>query len=825
MIALPIDPYLTQIVERLVKKPNLLLKAQPGTGKTTRVPAALLTSSFCGPGREIWVLEPRRLAAKLAARRVAEERGENIGETVGYQFRHEKVGGPKTRLRFFTEGMILRHLISQPELPQVAAIVLDEFHERHLQGDLALAALRRLQRTRRPDLRLLVMSATLETQRLEEYLDHPDVLDIEAPHHKLTVRNYSPQNEMRLDEAVPRALKMALGDPLYRGGDFLVFLPGTADIRRCEQSLLPMARELGLLVVPLHGDLSKEEQDVAVSPNSKTKVILSTNIAESSLTIEGVEVVIDSGLHRQASYSPWSGMPSLQTKPISKASATQRAGRACRTGPGLCFRLYSQADFDQRPAQDTPEILRADMAQTLLELKTLGQVDENGFEWFERPAEGSLQSGRELLFCLGAIQNQASGAGLTELGEKMARLPLHPRLARLVLEAQTRQCLGWGIHLASLLSEGLLTGSDAFASMQKQTPPERVTKQIASYFPSAPRKEFNQSELAQSALAAFPDRVAKLRAGSREDLVLCGGGSIKATDAQSLGNSEYFLVLGARETKAHGQARVQTRGEALIAIEPEWLMGLTPSLLTDEASALSWDDKRNRVTAQSRLLYGQLVVEQTQTPISDYEAAAEVLLQAVLGIRKKEAEGYSAHDWIEHLLPVCGREVLEGVFARHALAQQFLGSETANSIFERLRTTLLGKTRLDELQQLDWESALLPIEKFGRSLPPHIELGGGRKVKVHYSLGRPPWIESRLQDFFGMKESPALLGGKVPLTVHLLAPNYRAVQVTTDLAGFWKNTYPAVKRELCRNYPRHSWPEDPANASPPAPKVPRSKGR
>lgn len=818
MIALPIDPFLAEIVQRLEKYPNLLLKAQPGTGKTTRVPPALLKSSLSTNRPEIWVLEPRRLAAKLAARRVASELGENVGETVGYQFRFEKVGGPQTRIRFLTEGMILRHLLSQPNLPQVAAVILDEFHERHLQGDIALAALRKLQQTRRPDLRLVVMSATLQTDQLEAYLAAPQKLEIGAPHHPLALRYFTPPSEMRLEQAVVRGVKMAFDDPEYRGGDFLVFLPGMAEIRRAEEALGTLVRERGCVVFALHGELSKEEQDLAINRHPKTKILLSTNIAESSLTIEGVSVVLDSGLHRSASYSSWSGMPSLQTRPISKASAIQRAGRASRTGPGLCFRLYAQGDFDHRSAQDTPEILRADLAQTLLELKAMGNTDEMAFPWFERPPETALQNARTLLFRLGALESARPASPLTEIGNRLSKLPTHPRLARLLLEGESRGCLDSAIHLAALLSEGAMQGMDALESVKRQPAPERVKKQLAGMFRGTDRRTSDPSALAQAALAAFPDRVAKLRLGSREDLVLSGGGSVKTADLGSLGKASYFLVLDARETKGFGQARAQVRATSLIALEPEWLLDLEPSPLTEEKSALAWDSQRKRVTAKSRLLYDQLVLEESEAAISDFEQAAEFLVHSVLGIRKEQADALTVHEWIERLLPVCSREVLENVFARQKLAQEYLGQEKVLSVYSQLLKALHGKTSAEELKDLDWENALLPPEKFSRSLPTHVDLPGGRKVKVNYSIGRAPWIESRLQDFFGMKQGPVLLDGKLPLTLHLLAPNYRAVQVTTDLAGFWKNTYPTVKKELSRNYPRHSWPEDPLTAKPPAPK-------
>jgi ATP-dependent helicase HrpB len=814
LVRLPIDAHLAEITALVEKNPNLLLQAQPGTGKTTRVPSHLLEAPFCR-GREIWVLEPRRLAAKMAARRVASERGEEVGQTVGYQFRFENVGGPRTRLRFLTEGMVLRHLMSDPQLSKVAAVILDEFHERHLHGDIALAALRRLQKTERPDLRLVVMSATLRTEELEKYLDQPAQISIAAPHYPLTVR-YSPMGETYLDKAVARAVRDTLSATDYPGGDFLVFLPGMSDIRRAETALAPFVRERGLALHLLHGELSKEEQDRAVQPGTKTKVILSTNVAESSLTIEGVSVVIDSGLHRSASYSSWSGMPSLRTRNIAKASAIQRAGRAARTGPGLCVRLYSQGEFDHLPPQETPEVQRADLAQTLLELKCLGAQDEEAFEWFEVPSQTSLQAARTLLWRLGALDAANNGAAVTPLGREIAKIPAHPRLARLLWEAQKRGCASEGVALVGLLSEGLLESLDALDAVRGAPVPERLRKQLSRFLTdSSPKAKDWREALAFSVLTAFGDRVGKLRPSGTE-LVLSTGGTVATPTLQGFGQ-QYFVVLDARETQGFNNSRGQVRAASVVGIEPEWLFDLQPSSLVDEIG-VEWDAQRKRVTGKTRLRYDQLVLEESDSPVEEYEKAAEVLLRSALSIRRDKMDGFSVHEWVEALLPVASKEALESVFARQALAAQYSSKESFPSISELVLQAVMGKTSLEELKDLDWESALLPAEKFGRLFPSQIALPDGRKVKVQYALGRAPWVESRLQDFFGMKQGPTILDGRVPLTLHLMAPNHQAVQVTTDLAGFWKNTYPAVRRELSRNYPRHSWPEDPANATPPPPR-------
>jgi ATP-dependent helicase HrpB len=816
---LPIDPYLPQILESLQKTPCLLLQAQPGTGKTTRVPRALLTSDLCQGNQEVWVLEPRRLAAKMAAARVAAEMGEIVGKTVGYQFRFESVGGPQTRLWFLTEGLFLKRLQRNPRLKNVAAVVLDEFHERHLQGDAALSVLRALQKTERADLRLVVMSATLSTEKLEAFLDSPAKLDIAAPHFPLKIQYAPPSDSQRLEAHIARTVKSVFHSTDYPGGDFLVFLPGMSEMRRAEDALRPLAKEHGMAVHLLHGELSKEEQERAVLPGKSTKIILSTNIAESSVTIEGVRVVIDSGLHRSASVSSWSGMPSLRVRPISKASATQRAGRAARTGPGLCVRLYAQGDFDHRAANDIAEIHRVDLCALLLELSTLKLLSSHAFQWFDPPTATALGNAQSLLYRLGFVDSSTQiPFQITESGERASRLPLHPRLARLLLEAEKRHCLKEGLKLATLLSEDRLETLDAFEALSGPSVNPRVLTQLQRLFPPADQSKASDKEaLARSALCAFPDRVAKCRAGSREELVLSGGGSVFTSDL-SYFSSAYYLILNAREVPSRTGGRGQVRATSVIPVQEGWLFDLTPSLLQTEET-VTWDASKQKVIGKGRLLFDALVLEETVEPAAPNAETVEVLLRSGLKVKATDLETLSPHEWTEALTLVCAKDKLENLFAKQALVREHAPHIKLPSIAALLRSAFLGYSSLEELRELDWEEALIPSALGRHDLPQWVQLPGGRKVDVHYAVGRLPWIESRLQDFFGMKQGPSLLGGKLPLQLHLLAPNYRAVQVTTDLAGFWKNTYPEVRRELSRNYPRHSWPDDPLTATPPSPKI------
>ena len=438
---------LPEIIASLGREPNLVIEAPPGAGKTTRVPAALLDAGLAGEG-EVWVLEPRRLAARLAARRVAEERDEQLGRTVGYQVRFEEVASRETRLRFLTEGVFTRRLLADPQLSRASVVVLDEFHERHLQADLALALLMRLQRTTRMDLRIVAMSATLDAAPVARFLNNCPVLSAEGRRFPVEIKYDERHDERPLEIRVAESVRRLVSGGLE--GDVLVFLPGAAEIRRAQTACASLAVELDFDVTPLHGNMPAAEQDRAVQVAERRKVILSTNVAETSVTIEGVAAVVDSGLARVAGHSPWSGLPNLHVARVSRASATQRAGRAGRTRAGIAVRLYTAQDFAQRPEHELPEIQRLDLTEAALELHAGGVTDLESFEWFEAPERASLEAADALLGRLGAID---AGGRLTETGRRMSRLPLHPRLSRMIVEADARGVAAEACLIAALVSE------------------------------------------------------------------------------------------------------------------------------------------------------------------------------------------------------------------------------------------------------------------------------------------------------------------------------------------------------------------------------------
>lgn len=695
-----------------------MLEAPPGAGKTTRVPPRLLEL-----GGEVWVLEPRRLAARLAARRVAQELGERLGETVGFQVRFEDVSGPRTRLRFLTEGVLARRMISDPLLRAAGTVILDEFHERHLDADLALALLRRLQRTGRPDLRIVIMSATLDAAPLAKALNAP-VIRSEGRLFPLEIA-YRPPGVAEALAAAPT-------------GDALIFLPGAREIRDAMRDCDAILKRQGRLALPLHGELSPEEQDRAVAPAPRPKAIFSTNVAESSLTIDGVTVVIDSGLARVASDSPWTGLPSLTVSRISQASATQRAGRAARTAPGLAIRLYPAEDFARRPAQDRPEILRRELSQLLLTLRTM-RMDPAELDWVDAPPEAALAAAARLLDLLRA-------------DERLARYPLHPRLARLVEDA----------------------GPDGAAMAAKLARDERL-RSIRSPKPSV--------DLPRACLRAFPDRVARRARGVRgassglDEFLLAGGGSAVARDV----HAEWIVALEVEERRERGLPMIHD----WTAIEPDWLLDEFADRVT-EREQTEWNRQAERVDAVKRLEYERLAILEERTAPSD---ASSLLFEKA---------------WEAGLARFVDADELAQFQARAAFCGEPL---TEDDLRTALRQACDGARSFADLAGF----SLAPLRpSIDRDAPKTLRLPSGRNARITYVEGQAPSIASRMQDFFGLRETPRVKG--TPLVCHLLAPNQRPVQMTQDLAGFWSRLYPQVRRELMRRYPRHKWPEDPLAA-------------
>jgi ATP-dependent helicase HrpB len=850
---LPIDAVLPAVVAAVRTRGVVVLVAPPGAGKTTRVPGALLDAGVVDG--EIVVLQPRRLAARLAATRVASERGGALGDEVGYEVRFDRRVGAHTKIRFVTEGVLTRRLLGDPQLRGVGCVIIDEFHERHLDGDLALALVSRLRAQRSASgggvnpppsisaLRLVVMSATLDAEPVAAFLDDAPVVRSEGRTFPITIEHAEQPDDRPLGRQVAAAVRRAAQDKLE--GDVLVFLPGAAEIRRCQEDLAEVAAIFDLAVLPLYGDLPVEDQDRAVRPGPKRKVILATNVAETSVTIDGVVCVIDSGLARIARHSPWTGLPSLQVEPVSRASCTQRAGRAGRTRPGRVIRLYTKHDHDTRRAFEVPEIARTDLAGAALELHGAGLAGLGALRWFDAPPAPAATAAEELIVRLGAVEGGPGGA-ITPLGRRMLRFPLHPRLARIVCEAEARGVAEPACMVAALLgarelrlerrgprAEARLTspsdliddmdalydarrhgmradrlrrdGLDVQAAMSADRVARQLVRSARDERPAPSDHDTVDQELRISILAGFPDRVGKRRAPRSAEIVFAGGGSGALAPSSAVIDAELLVAVDVADTSARGQAsKVQIRRAS--AIEPSWLLDLYLDRIV-ERDELVWNAAKHRVERLTQLTYDGLPIDEQR----DVEgarragpaAAAVLAREAIAAGIAQFVDPDALAQWrarvtlVATIAPASGvtaptDEALAGVIAR--------ACEGAISFDELRKLGLLGL--LDA--QLGPHRALVD-----RLAPTSLQLPR-RRTPIHYELGQPPWIASRMQDFFGLARAPTIGDGRVPLVLHLLAPNQRPVQVTTDLPGFWVKHYPALRKQLMRRYPKHAWPEDPS---------------
>ncbi len=858
LVELPIDPLLPRIVEAVCEEGVLVLQAEPGAGKTTRIPPALLEISG---QKEILVLEPRRIAARLAAVRVAEELGEAVGGTVGYQVRHENMSGPATRLRFVTEGIFTRRLIDDPMLEGLGILVLDEFHERSLHSDLALAVAKALRERTRPDLRLVVMSATIEAVAIAEHLGGAPVIQAEGRAHPVEIEHLDRPDERALEKRVAAAVRSVVRetDEAANGSfaDILVFLPGAAQIRRVGELLEPFAGQRDLELVPLHGALSAGDQDRAVRRGERRKVILATNVAETSITLPSVTTVVDTGLFRLASYSPWTGLPSLEVRPVSRASAAQRAGRAGRVAPGRCVRLYSKHDLLARPAETAPEIERVDLSELCLSLSASGIPDPLELPWLDRPPEPALKAARTLLSRLGAVGEFGAP---TEIGEEMARFPVHPRQARLLVEAGRRGVYSPACAIAALLGERdvFAVGKDLVSTEARTVGPcdlleryERVReagalggrwkgdgarrlgldpgvlRRVKRAFsqllrlggekePFVGRQPLSQEEetaLRICVLSAWPDRVAKRRRPGESAFVLAEGGEVRLSLASVVREADWLVAVDATYRGKSVSVHLAT------AIEADWLLDLFPERVR-EGLEVTWNAKARRVEAHSRMLFEEAVLMESRERASDLPEASRLLAEQA---RRAGIEAFADPRAVENIAgrlrvaavgrPEGGYSYLEDCPGDPSAASSVVESPGVQG--EAIERLCEGRTRFDELSTEGLiEAILAPLSPRARAeleelAPTHIALPGRRRAPVHYPAGAKPHVASRIQDFFGLKETPRIARGSVELVVHLLAPNGRPVQVTQDLAGFWKRHYPEIRRELSRRYPRHAWPEEP----------------
>ncbi|MFN0056300.1 MAG: ATP-dependent helicase HrpB [Planctomycetales bacterium] len=845
---LPIDSVLPELTAKLRGHSALVLRAPTGSGKTTRVAPALLDAGLAEAGH-IVVLEPRRVAARAAARRVAFERAGAVGGEVGYQVRFDQQIGRETRLRIVTDGVLLRMLQDDPFLERVSIVVFDEFHERGLNVDLAFAMVRRIQQTVRPDLKIVVMSATLAPEPIAAYLGDCPIVSAEGKLFPVEVEYCGAEgvagvaHTQEFFRLFPKVLERGVSDS---PGDVLVFLPGVGEIRRAAEEAQPLADRHGLVVMTLYGDLPAEQQDAVLGPCPSRKLILATNVAETSITIDGVTVVIDSGLARVMRFDEHVGLDRLELSRISKASADQRAGRAGRTQPGLCLRLWSERDHRGLADFEEPEIRRVDLAGPVLTLRAWGETDVKSFPWFEPPRETALDQAESLLRRLGATNAQ----GITSLGTQMARLPVHPRIARLLVEGERL-----GIPDQAALAAAMLAERDPF---QRPTgPPDRrrakaahrsesdVVDRVAAleafqsqgdcdsavgqlhqggarYVLQAAgqlrqllgesrrtgdaRRGMVETEpdsdeaLQRALLAAFPDRVALRRERSRNRGVMVGGRGVKLAVESAVTEAELFVCVNVDAGRTEALVRQAS------AIQRDWL---DPALLT-QRDDVTFDERTGRVTAFRRVCWEDLVLEEAFLSHLPEEQVTAVLARAAAEnfARVYPRQG-DVPDYVQRVRSL-----------RAWMPEVELPPLDQTQLASLLPGLCQGKRSFEEVSRAPWlawiKGLLTPaqLQTVEREAPERITVPSGNKIAITYKEGQRPVLAVRIQELFGLAETPRIAGGRVPLLLHLLAPNMRPQQVTDDLKSFWNKAYQQVRKDLRARYPNHAWPEDPWNAPP-----------
>lgn len=838
MIQLPIDAAIPSLRQALTGHDSVVLQAPPGAGKTTRVPLALLNESWLAD-QGILMLQPRRVAARAAAERMASELGEKVGETVGYRIRLESRVGPSTRIEVVTEGILARRLQDDPSLEGVGLVIFDEFHLRSLDSDLALALClngRELFRDDQP-LKLLVMSATLEGARLSILLGDAPVVTSEGRMFPVdTVWGQPYQTGEYIEPKVVRACLDAVHD---QQGSILVFLPGQAEIRRVHQELSDkLAGRDDLLLCALHGELDLSAQRAAIepAPPGKRKIVLATNIAETSLTIEGVRVVIDSGLERVPRFDPSSGMTRLATQRISQASAAQRAGRAGRLEPGICYRLWSQTQHEQMAAYGAPEIHQADLAALALQLARWG-VTPDQLRWLDMPPASPFTQARDLLGRLGALE--ADGR-LSSHGQAMAEVPAHPRIAHLLLRGHALGLGALACDVAALLGErdvlpgggadlhsrlAMLEGSQRMPRHAQGVAQriKRLARQYRSYQRGCVTEAVADPEhprwLGCLLALAYPDRVAQHRRAGGGEYRLANGRAAIFTEPDALMKHSWLVVaeLGSR----------QGQREERIYLATDLDPALFDNVLTEQVTVvdeLDWDDRAGALVAERQRKVGELVL--SREPLKELDADARS--RALLGLVRKK--GLELLPWTLELRQWQARVAL---LRELDMAQQgqskwpcFRDDTLLATLEEWLLPYLNNVSRLSHFSLLDLGSILrgalpwpLPHE-LDELAPTHIKVPSGSSIKLDYSES-PPVLAVRLQEMFGLADTPRIAGGKLPIKLHLLSPARRPVQVTQDLANFWRSTYLEVKKDLKGRYPKHWWPDDPMEAEPTARAKPR----
>ena len=840
---LPIYEIEGEIVARLKEDRRLILSAPTGSGKSTQVPQMLLRHGLAESGQVV-VLQPRRLAARLLAARVASELGVKLGEEVGYQIRFENVTSAKTRIRFVTEGVLLRQMIEYPQLRGVSAILFDEFHERHLYGDITLAQALDQQERHRPDLLLAVMSATLDAHELEKYLAPCATLASTGRTFPVEIE-YLPYRSGQNGPPVWETAAEGFRRFVHSGGegDVLVFMPGGFEIAQTIEAIRSASEARGFIVLPLHGELPPRDQDAAVARYDRPKVVVATNVAETSITIDGVRLVIDSGLARLARYDANRGINTLLVERISQANADQRTGRAGRTAPGKCLRLWSRSEHDERAPQELPEIRRLDLAEVVLTLKSAGVNDLRTFRWLEKPDEISLTHAEELLTDLGAL---GPAGGVTEIGRKMLAFPLHPRYARMLLAAQEYGCVHQACLVAALTQGrdllirnagkeaesaredlfGEQASSDFWILMRawnyaaknqfrmdlcrklgihsvtaRQVGPLleqflRIAK--AEGLDTQPR-EVKEEALQKCILIGFSDRVGRrLDEGTLRCEMVHGRRGVLARESK-VQHSPVFVAAEIREIEGRDR-ELNTLISLATAIEIPWLRELFPSDIKGDIS-VQYDAQQKRVLAAELLRFRGLALAAKRIDPPPADQAAQILADEILTERLSLPNwDHSVDQWLARLSFLC----------THCPDLQLpdITNEDKKDIIQQLCHGAVSYKDLKEREVkpmvMSWLSAA-QRELLDQHAPERLKLPNERTPKVNYERGKSPFISLRIQELYDVNQTPKIALGRVPVTVHILTPGMKPVQVTQDLANFWREHYPKIKSELQRRYPKHFW--------------------
>lgn len=831
---LPIDAILDDLRQALRERHETVLEAPPGAGKTTHVPLALLDEPWLA-GNKILMLEPRRIAAKSAAYRMASILGEPVGQTVGYRMRLESKTSRATRIEVITEGILTRLLQQDPSLNGIGLVIFDEFHERSLDADLALSLClkgRELFRDESDPLKLLVMSATLDSSAITQLLDDAPLVRSEGRTYPVDIRyGQAAKPGERIVERMVATLKQAIND--NPDSSILAFLPGQSEIHRTADALgewLLERRIRDIQLHPMYGNLTLEEQQQAIAPlpTGQRKVVLATNIAETSLTIDGVDVVVDSGLVREARFDPGTGMTGLHTTRISRASSTQRAGRAGRLAPGICYRLWTESQQEQLAAHTTPEILRADLAPLALQLLQWGVNDPAELRWLDAPPSGPWQQALDLLETLGAIARKGKSSVLTAHGQAMSALPVHPRLAHLLICGAQAGHLQAAANIAALLSErnpfaqdnpdlsqplDILAGKSRCPAQQQGW--LQRTRQLADQFAAQIRSqklpESNITFLLPAVqingyllACAYPDRIARRRHSGGYQLA--NGRSADLPDKHALGNQHWLAI--AEVSSMAGKSSDIIRSAAAL---DETLFATTLADQVHQQTVVEWDQKAGRFIAEEQQKIGALVLQRKALP----NIPAEAKTTALLGFIRKQ--GLGVLPWQAEHEQWCARVNLLRSIEPEQPWPDVSRANLLATLEHWLAPYLDSVNTLADFKKLDLTSILSSLlawemqQRLGQLAPQRLDVPSGHSIPMDYSQS-PPVLAVKLQEMFGCQETPTIANGKVSLIVHLLSPAGRPLQITQDLAGFWRTSYHEVKKDMKGRYPKHPWPDDPLQA-------------